>query len=187
MKEFIRLLFIFLSFSAFAQDHTSINPEIEPAPAEKSVVYFIRSSITGFAINFTYFDSAHAIGKYNAPYYLRYTCTPGHHLFWARSENKDFIEAELLPGKIYFIKVIPQIGIIKAGVKLRAIDPRTSREMKKIKRFILKHQYKDLSSEELHKIDMNLKEAISYSLNYYQERKAKSKKVNLLDKEMYDQ
>lgn len=168
-----------------AQADSLAMKEIEPAPAEKSVVYFIRTSVLGFAINFTYFDSAHAIGKYHAPYYLRYTCEPGHHLFWARSENNDFLEAELLPGKIYFIRVNPQMGGIRAGVKLEAVDPRISKDMEDIKKFVISHRYEDLGREELNKIEIDLKEAISYNLKYHQRRKVKNKKLKTLYKEMY--
>src|SRR5688500_8701014 len=76
---------------------------IDPAPADKAVIYFVRPSFLGFAINFSYFDSTRLIGKFKGPAYIRYTCDPGSHLFWARSENRDFVEAEVEAGKIYFI------------------------------------------------------------------------------------
>lgn len=72
-----------------------VGQEIPPAPADKAVVYFVRTSGLGFAINFTYIDSVTLIAKANGTNYVRYECDPGNHLFWARSENRDFVEAEL--------------------------------------------------------------------------------------------
>lgn len=74
------LIFLLCSFYSSAQSLT-------PAPTGKAVVYFVRPSLLGFAINFSYFDSTALIGRFNAPKYIRYECDPGPHLFWARSEN----------------------------------------------------------------------------------------------------
>lgn len=89
---------------------------IQPPPPDKAVVYFVRSSSAGFAINFSYFDSTRLIGIFAGKGYFRYECEPGFHLFWARSENKDFVEAEVEAGKIYLIEAISQMGWVKAGL-----------------------------------------------------------------------
>ncbi len=109
-----------------------IGQNIEPAPSDKAVVYFTRTSSLGLAINFSYFDSTKLIGVFNGPKYIRYECEPGRHLFWAKSENRDFIEAEVEAGKIYFIEAFVNMGAIKAGVDLQPVDPNDARMMKKI-------------------------------------------------------
>ncbi|MDX1315030.1 MAG: hypothetical protein R3356_05960, partial [Eudoraea sp.] len=111
MKSF--LLGIFLIFPLtflYAQDNSESN--------DKATVYFTRASGLGALINFTYFDGEKAIGKFNGPKYMKYECDPGKHLFWARSENKSFVEAELQAGKVYLIDVLPRMGGLKASVKL---------------------------------------------------------------------
>src|SRR5688572_16620712 len=107
--------------------------EVAPAPQDKAVVYFVRTSGMGAAINFTYFDSATVIGRSNGTNYIRYECQPGYHLFWGRSENRDFIEAELEAGKIYCIEAVPQMGAVKAGVKLRPVDESDEKTIKRLK------------------------------------------------------
>lgn len=116
-NSLIIVLIIFVS--AFAKAQTA---EIPPAPDDKSVVYFVRWNNTGSLINFTFFDSTQVIGKFNGTKYLRYECEPGRHLFWARSENRSYIQANLEPGKIYVIDVIPTMGAIKAGVRLIPVN-----------------------------------------------------------------
>src|SRR5688572_28868858 len=95
---------------------------LEPAPLNKAVVYFVRPTSIGFAINFSYFDSTQLIGKFNGPAYIRYECEPGKHLFWACSENRDFVEAEVEAGKIYFIEAAVMMGAVKAAVDLKPLD-----------------------------------------------------------------
>src|SRR5258708_5671525 len=108
MKKFNVLLLLICVFNIHSIQLEA--QEIPPAPEGKSVVYFVRSSSLGFAVNFSYFDSAALIGRFNGPKYIRYECAPGSHLFWARSENRSFVEAQLEAGKIYFIQAIPKMG-----------------------------------------------------------------------------
>jgi len=88
MKKRTLLFVLLFQITLFAQT-------IEPAPADKAVVYFVRASGMGALINFTFFDSDQVIGRFNGPKYLRYECEPGDHILWARSENKDFVQASL--------------------------------------------------------------------------------------------
>ena len=122
------ILILFSSFISSAQ-------EISPAPDGKAAIYFVRTSALGFAINFSFYDSTKLLGKFNGPNYFRYECEPGSHLLWARSENRDFIEADLEAGKIYFIEAVPQMGAVKAGVKIYPIDPSDEKKMAKIFRW----------------------------------------------------
>ena len=116
MRKIIVLLVFNLTFAfSYAQELTK--------PSEgKSMVYFTRVGATGFLINFKYFDGENYLGKFNHGKYLAYECEPGKHLFWAKSENIDYVEAELEAGKIYIIDSEPQMGAIKAGVKLVPFD-----------------------------------------------------------------
>lgn len=156
-----------------------------PAPDNKSVVYFVRKAGTGELINFSYFDSAKLIGKFNGPKYIRYECEPGTHLFWARSENKDFIEAEVEAGKIYFIEAIPKMGVIKAQVKLSPVDPKDLKRMKKILKFVNENRSESFTVEELENDARNLKDVIEKGLANYKEEKAAGKKYEHLEKTMY--
>ena len=105
---------------------------IKPPPEGKAVVYFVRVSKLGMIIDFTYFDSAKVIGQFNSQNYIRYECEPGKHLFWAHSENQDFITADLEAGKIYFVEAVPSLGMLYAQVFLHPIDPSDSKRMEKL-------------------------------------------------------
>lgn len=112
---------------------TSFGQSIPPAPDDKAVVYFVRLRSVGVAVYFTYFDNDQVIGKANERHYFRYECEPGEHLFWARSENKDFLLANLEAGKIYFVEALPVMGAVKAGVYLAPLDPQVDvKRMKKV-------------------------------------------------------
>ncbi|RZJ31824.1 MAG: hypothetical protein EOO48_00890 [Flavobacterium sp.] len=115
MKKTLALLFVLLTLSAWSQ-------KIVKPSAGKAVVYFIRSSDGAPVINFKYFDGDKYIGKFSAGSYMLYECEPGKHLFWSKAENTDYVEADLEAGKIYIIDAEPQLGLIKAGVKLIPFD-----------------------------------------------------------------
>ncbi len=85
------------------------------------------------------FDNDRFIGKFGGSSYLRYGCEQGKQLFWARSENKDFLPAELEAVQIYFVQAFIAAGIPKAQVRLVPIDPH---ERKRIARFEKKIQSK---------------------------------------------
>lgn len=180
-KQLLLLISIFLiALSSIAQT-------IEPAPSNKAVVYFTRTSSMGLAINFSYFDSTKLIGVFNGPKYIRYECEPGRHVFWARSENKDFVEADLEAGKIYFIEAVPLMGAIKAGVDLQPVYPDDAKMMKKILKLLSKKAPVSFSAEELEYETARLKDAISRGIAKFEEEKKKGSYIAQLMKHMYYQ
>jgi hypothetical protein len=177
-KLFILFIFTISNFGiCFGQD-------IPSAPEGKAVVYFVRTSSLGFAINFTYIDSATLIGRFNGPKYIRYECEPGTHLFWARSENRDFIEAEVETGKIYFIEATPKMGALKAGVSLTPIDPADKKTMDKVFKLMNKKSSESFTKEELEADAKELEEVIAKGLEKYSEEKAQGKVNIRLEKTM---
>lgn len=175
----------FLLLACIATTALLYAQQVPPAPADKAVVYFVRVSSLGFAINFSYFDSTRLIAKGNGTNYVRYECQPGSHLFWARSENKDFIEAELEAGKIYFIEVQPQMGGLKAAVQLYPVTPDNEKKMKKILKLMEKKSPESFSSEELSKEETEMQEIIRRGIEKYKEDKEKGKKIEQLEKTMF--
>lgn len=141
MKNLLFGILFFIPFFSQSQD-------IAPAPTDKAVVYFVRANSTGAMINFTYFDSTKVIGKFNGPRYMRYECEPGEHLFWARSENRSFVRANLEAGKIYVIDVIPLMGAIKAAVKLVPVNS-PEYKLKRIQKLLAKKSSVIFSQAEL--------------------------------------
>jgi hypothetical protein len=98
-------------------------------PAEgKAVVYFVRVSAYGGAVSFEYFHQDKYIGFFKGVNYLRYECEPGEQLFWASSENKEFITADLKAGGTYIVIVDVIMGMMKAHVGLKPM-PQDDKEL----------------------------------------------------------
>ena len=102
----------------------------EAAPADKAVVYFVRTVKGGFGslANTFVFDTEKTIGMLSYRNFIRYECEPGEHLFWAIRSNistitftyyKSYIKANLDPGKIYLMEVRIQIE----GIDMDPVDP----------------------------------------------------------------
>jgi len=187
MKKVICFFILFVSFSMNSQ-------QIGKPSEGKSLVYFVRSNSMGFLINFKYFDGEKYLGKFNHGKYLAYECEPGKHLFWAKSENVDFIEAELEVGKTYIIDSEPQMGAFKAGVKLIPFnnDPLSFKNEKKYNKK-KNNLIECITSGELYKIseedkkdqEADLKDLISRSMEKYNKLKSKNEETTKLPKEMF--
>lgn len=177
LKTFLFILLLASTTSLIGQD-------IQPAPSNKAVVYFVRTSSYGFAINFSYFDSTKLIGIFAGQGYIRYECEPGSHLFWARSENKDFIEANVEAGKIYFIEAIVKTGWVKAGVEIVPVDP-NSKKMKAILKVLNKKSAKSLAEEEINAKNAEFSEVISRGLKKYKEEKESGGEIKQLESNMF--
>ena len=175
--KFLIAILLFSATSLTAQ-------EITPAPSNKAVVYFIRTSSYGFAINFSYFDSTKLIGIFAGQGYFRYECEPGPHLFWARSENKDFIEANVDAGKIYFIEAIVKTGWVKAGVELASVDP-NSKRMKTVLKVLKKKLPLSFTADEIKAGTEEFNEVISRGLKKYKDEKAGGSDIKRLEPGMF--
>lgn len=106
---------------------------------------------------------------------MRYECAPGEHLFWAYSENKDFITAELEAGKIYFVEAVPSSGWGQAVVYLVPIDPKGSERVGKIEMVVNKRTPQSLSEAEVEKISKKLQRIIPKALERHKEDVEKGK------------
>lgn len=177
-KYLLIISFVFITLSVVGQN-------LKSAPEDKAVVYFVRTSSLGFAINFSYFDSTKLIGVFSGPKYIRYECEPGRHLFWARSENRDFVEAEVEAGKIYFIEAIVKMGGIKAAVELRPVDPNDKKRMDKIFKLLNKKPSVSFTENQLKSETERLQDAIDRGMKKYIEEKSKGKINSQLMKSMY--
>ena len=139
------------------------------APTEgKAVVYFLRPSSLGAAINFRYFDSDQFIGRFNGSKYMRYECEPGEHLFWANAENRDWITANLEAGKIYLIEAKVQMGGFKARVHLVPLETGNEKKMKKVNKLISKKPPVTITQQDISKMNKKLADYIQGSLEKYE-------------------
>ena len=67
-----------------------VTQEIAKPSEGKSLVYIVKSG-AGYLINFRIYDGDKFLGALNGFSYMVYECEPGKHLFWAASENRDFM------------------------------------------------------------------------------------------------
>ncbi|WP_156340084.1 hypothetical protein [Nonlabens sp. YIK11] len=139
--------------------------QITEAPADKSVVYFVRSSGMGALINFTYFDMEEVIAQHNGTGYVRYECEPGEHLFWARSENKVYLKADLKPGKTYVVQVQPTLGMVKSGVQFKPLD--VDSKFKRIVKIMNKKEPYTRTEEEQNEIASKMVNVIERGMEKY--------------------
>lgn len=153
--------------------------QILKTPSEgKSLVYFVRSNGTGALINFKFFDGEKYLGKFNGMKYFIYECDPGEHVFWASSENRSFVEANLESGKVYFIEVRPMPGALKAAVKLVPVAPDNVKSMKKIEKLIAKKEPFEMDSKDFSDEAEDLGFFISNSIKKYNSDKEKNKAIS---------
>jgi len=180
MKNIALALFAFLLFSFTTADG------IKPPSEGKAVVYIARTSSLGILINFSYFDKDKFIGKFHGHGYIRYECEPGEHIFWAQSENRDFVTADLEAGKIYFIEAAAKMGGLKARVRLMPVNPaQDTKEMKIIESQVNKLDPETFTAEYLQTENEKWKEDIQKGLERFQELVSKQEKIERLNKDMY--
>lgn len=123
MKNFIFIL-VLLCFTV-----STPGQEIEPAPEDKAVVYFVRTVKGGFGSLAApiVFDEEEVIGMLTYRNFIRYECDPGKHMLWSLrslstttfTHYKQFIDADLLAGKIYLVEIRMQME----GIHMDPIDP----------------------------------------------------------------
>ncbi len=180
MKKIHFLLFVFFVFPFFSRSQN-----IDPAPRDKSVVYFIRYSSLGGAMNFKFFDNTSYIGKINGAKYFRYECDPGAHVFWSSAENKSFIEAKLDTGKVYFIEVRPLMGAFSAEVDLVPVDYSNTKKMKKIFKLMNKKPPVEFTKEEIEEKSKDIQGLIAKGVKSYKNKKEDGVEFREITNEMY--
>ena len=139
-----------------------------PPKDGNAVVYFTRITAMGFAISFDFFDSTTYIGQSAGRNYIRYECPPGPHLFWASSENKAFLTADLEANQTYVVIVDVLMGIGVARVGLTPIDSE-NKIFPKAKQLILKKVQDFQAPDFLAKENARLSKFIREKLQKYED------------------
>jgi hypothetical protein len=99
----------------------------------------MRSNDLGGAINFRVYDNDLFLGALPSRAYFTYECDPGEHLFWAASENRDYVEANLEVDKTYVIDLRAKIGLVITAVGVEPYSPENKRHVKRVNKVIKKH------------------------------------------------
>jgi len=168
MRKNILLSFLFLTtFFISAQDTLRT--------ADKSIVYIIRNNFTtvinSFS-NYDFYNNDKFIGALKGFSYLKYECSAGKQLFWAASENQDFLELDLKPDETYIVEAKYKMGFYKGRVKLKLV-PKNSDDYNFLKQKILSKDPVQFTTDEIEKKNIQRKKFILNNLEKYESKKKK--------------
>jgi len=141
-------------------------PKAGPPP-DKSVVYVMRPSGFGFAVNFQVWDRDRLIGVSQAKSYFAYVCDPGKHLFIGIAENKVAVDADLAPGKSYYIITEPRMGGWKARLAMTPVS-KGSENWDKVEGLKAEMEYVVPVEEEIRTWDSAKKEVVVGLVNFFE-------------------
>ena len=162
---------------------TAVSAQDLEKPSEgKAAVYLLRTSGLGAAINFKYFVNESYLGKFSGRNYVRLELDAGEQLIWAKSENLDFMEANLKAGAIYLIHVKPKMGGMKAAVRLEAVDTSDEKLMKKVNKLLSNKSPAKLNLKKAEKVTAKIGEYLEKYQNL--KNNGKSDKIKELSPDM---
>ena len=156
------ILFLFASALVHAQGFQA------PSPG-KAVIYFVRPSSAGFAISFDFYHNDKYIGDFAGRNYMRYETDPGEHLFWASSENHEFLTAEIKEGGVYVVLVEVEMGFAIARVGLLPVSA-TDKAFDRVKKLVDKKGPKETSQGDVSKRNELRVEYIQDKVKNYHEK-----------------
>ena len=181
IKNLNKIVLLFVLFfgctSLFSQKVTT--QEIDKPSEGKALVYILRTG-AGPLLNFRIYDKDKFLGALSGFKYMVYETEPGKHLFWATSENRDFVEADLEPNSVYVLNAEGQMGAFIAQVSLSPLKPtefRDKRTFFQVVKGAKKQNYTPVSDDKT--------ENITKGLTRYNELKSKdSKAIKFLTPDM---
>lgn len=147
--------------TVFAQGFT-------PPEEGKAAVYFVRITKYGKPTSFEFFHQDKYIGAFKGDEYMRYEVDAGEHLFWASSENKEFVTAEVEAGKTYIIIVDVIMGAWKARVGLTPLIISDTETLERAKNLINKRPPVVTPENKIDKMNEKLAGFIEEKLEMYE-------------------
>ena len=142
-----------------------------PPPEGKAVVYFVRFTIYGKPMKFEFFHNDTYFAELKGKQYLRYECDPGEHIFWASTENKEFMTAELAANQIYVVVVDVITGFWKPHVGLSPISYEDTDRFERAKELVDRQGPEEFTEKDLEKMNSKLEKFIADQLANYEKKK----------------
>ncbi|MCX6243460.1 MAG: hypothetical protein NTU98_02040 [Bacteroidetes bacterium] len=177
-------LFIILGVLLVVGHQETWSQGFKPPSPGNAVIYFARPTSYGYAVAFQYFDNNKFIGEYKGKKYFRYECSPGHHLFWAKSENDEFLEADLKEGETYIVKIDVIIGTWKAHVGFTPISYSDKTRFDDCRELIMKKGPEQPDVASLEKMNKKLAKTINKTVADYNSKDKSVKKFRVLTVDM---
>jgi hypothetical protein len=115
MRIILPALLLGLASCSLSGRMRDAEPTAPPGPDEAKVVVY-RTSLFGESAHFPVYEmtdeGGRLIGFTETDCYFEYTCPPGVHLFLTWEEGDAYVEADLEPGKTYFIRAYSKFGVL---------------------------------------------------------------------------
>ena len=182
MKRHLKIIpliaFILVSGCAGSSKYMMKATPTPGPPAEKALVYFLRPSGMGFAINFQIWDSDHFVGLSQAKSYFAYECDPGKHLFLGFAENRVAIEADLEAGRSYYIGTNVRMGAWKARMDFTPVI-RGSQLWDQVEEYKKSLNFISAKEEERAKWEAAKKQEIQKFIDYFSAGEGKGQVLKL--------
>jgi hypothetical protein len=106
--------------------HEAVTAQPSAPPPGAATVVFVRPSGYAGALKTTILDEHGTfLGDSLAESQFAVTLPAGRHLFVAWAENTAALQADLAPGRTYYVEVAPRMGVLSARVHLLAVTPRS--------------------------------------------------------------
>lgn len=121
--QVIGVVVLFLLVVSCAPKHMTKQEPLQKPGEGKALVNFLRPSSAGGAAQVTIWDNDKLIGYTAGKMTFQYECDPGKHLFISWSEFKSPVEAELLPGRVYYIVLRIRMGWWRARLHQVPVNP----------------------------------------------------------------
>ena len=150
----------------------------EGPQTDKALVYFMRPSGMGFAVNFQIWDSDRFVGLSQAKSYFAYECDPGKHVFLGFAENQVAIEADLEAGKSYYIGTNVRMGAWKARMNFTPVT-QGSQLWDQVEEFKKNLTFIAAKEEERAKADAAKKQEVQKFVDYFSTGEGKSQVLKL--------
>ncbi|MFN6962665.1 MAG: DUF2846 domain-containing protein [Pyrinomonadaceae bacterium] len=98
------------------------------APADKALVYVMRTTIIGYKIHSKLAVDGKWVGTNRGKTYFFITLDPGEHFICSESENQDAARLTVEAGKTYYLQQQVKAGMWKARTKLALLDEAKGKE-----------------------------------------------------------
>lgn len=182
MKRYLKsiplILFVLITgCSGSSRYMVKATPPAGPSP-KKALVYFMRPSGMGFAVNFQIWDRDRFVGLSQAKSYFAYECDAGKHLFLGFAENKVAVEADLEAGKSYYIGTNVRMGAWKARMDFTPVT-RGSQLWGQVEEYKKSLNFNAVKEEERAKGEAAKKQEAQRFVEYFSTGEGKSQVLRL--------
>ena len=103
-------------------------PDGPEAPADKALIYVMRTTIIGYKIHSKLAVDGKWMGTNRGKTYFFFTVDPGEHHFCSESENQDAMTMYVEPGKTYYIQQQVKARMWKARTRLEVLNEAKGKE-----------------------------------------------------------